>query len=113
MSQQKRAPASGGEPPKQAMGDPWQGFGYVVSGVALYGFLGWLLDRWWGTTFMVAIGILAGAGLGIYMTFGRFGRPGGTSRDEDAGSLQDTQNTQDSNNSKSTDGTSETGGTEE
>jgi hypothetical protein len=98
------------------MGDPWQGFGYVVSGVALYGFLGWLLDRWWGTTFMVAIGILAGAGLGIYMTFGRFGRPGGTSADEAAGdtpNTQSTQSTQNSNNSKSTDGTSETGGTEE
>ena len=59
------------------MGDPWQAFGYVTSGVALYGFVGWLVDRWWGTSFMVAIGILAGAGLGIYMTFSRFGRPGG------------------------------------
>lgn len=110
MSQQKRASASGGEPPKQAMGDPWQGFGYVVSGVALYGFLGWLLDRWWGTTFMVAIGILAGAGLGIYMTFGRFGRPRETAADEDS---QDTGSTEKTQNSNSTDGTSETGGTEE
>lgn len=57
------------------MGDPWQAFGYVTAGVLVYGFIGWLLDRWWGTTFMVAIGILVGAGLGIYMTFGRFGRP--------------------------------------
>jgi hypothetical protein len=76
MSQQRRASASDDEPPIKAMGDPWQAFGYVTSGVALYGFVGWLLDRWWGTSFMVAIGILAGAGLGIYMTFGRFGRPG-------------------------------------
>ena len=41
----------------------------------MYGLLGWLLDRWWGTSFMVVLGILAGAGLGIYMTFARFNRP--------------------------------------
>jgi F0F1-type ATP synthase assembly protein I len=45
-----------------------------VSGVALYGFLGWLADRWLGTSFLVAVGILIGAGLGIYLTFARFNR---------------------------------------
>jgi F0F1-type ATP synthase assembly protein I len=45
-----------------------------VSGVALYGFLGWLADRWLGTQFLVAVGILLGAGLGIYLTFARFNR---------------------------------------
>jgi len=40
----------------------------------VYGFVGWLLDRWWGTSFVVAIGIVFGAGLGIYMTFMRFNR---------------------------------------
>ncbi|MDO7867321.1 hypothetical protein [Nocardioides jiangxiensis] len=44
-----------------------------MSGVALYGALGWLADRWLGTGFLVVIGILFGAGLGIYMTFKRFG----------------------------------------
>ncbi|HET7689381.1 MAG TPA: AtpZ/AtpI family protein [Nocardioidaceae bacterium] len=53
-------------------GDPWHAFGYVVSGVGLYGFLGWLADQWLGTSFLVAVGILVGAGLGIYMTFARF-----------------------------------------
>lgn len=45
-----------------------------MSGVALYGFLGWLADRWLDTTFLVAVGILIGAGLGIFMTFARFNR---------------------------------------
>lgn len=58
------------EPPG---GDPWHAFGYLVAGVALYGFLGWLADRWLGTSFMVAIGILIGAGLGLFQTFARFG----------------------------------------
>ncbi|HET7533552.1 MAG TPA: hypothetical protein VF012_01715 [Nocardioidaceae bacterium] len=40
----------------------------------MYGFLGWLADRWLGTSFLVVVGILAGAGLGIYMTFARFNR---------------------------------------
>lgn len=75
MSQ--REPLSAGtdpeQTPRQGGGDPWQAFGYVVAGVAFYGFLGWLLDRWWGTSFLVAVGILVGAGLGIYMTLKRYG----------------------------------------
>lgn len=55
-------------------GDPWHAFGYVVSGVALYGFLGWLADRWLGTTFLVALGVVVGAGLGLYLTFSRFNK---------------------------------------
>jgi F0F1-type ATP synthase assembly protein I len=47
-------------------------FGYVVSGVFLYGAAGWLLDRWLGTSFLVAVGILLGAVLGIYQTWARF-----------------------------------------
>lgn len=54
-------------------GDPWMAFGYVVSGVALYGFMGWLFDRWLGTSFLVAVGILLGTGLALYQTFARFG----------------------------------------
>ena len=53
-------------------GDPWHAFGYLVSGVAFYGLLGWLADLWLGTTFLVAVGIVVGAGLGIYMTWSRF-----------------------------------------
>lgn len=45
-----------------------------MSGVALYGVLGWLADRWLGTDFLVAVGIMLGAGLGIYQTFARFNR---------------------------------------
>lgn len=58
--------------PATTQGDPWNAFGYLVAGVALYGGLGWLADRWLGTDFLVAVGILIGAGLGIYMTFARF-----------------------------------------
>jgi F0F1-type ATP synthase assembly protein I len=43
----------------------------------MYGFLGWLADRWLGTSFLVAVGILVGAGLGLYRTFARFNRSQG------------------------------------
>ncbi|MBL0749531.1 AtpZ/AtpI family protein [Nocardioides sp. G10] len=46
----------------------------MVSGVGVYGLAGWALDRWLGTTFLVAIGILIGAGFGIYMTYARFNK---------------------------------------
>ncbi|GAA1525044.1 AtpZ/AtpI family protein [Nocardioides humi] len=60
------------QPEEKPQGDPWHAFGYIVAGVAFYGFLGWLADRWLDTTFLVAIGILVGAALGIYQTAMRF-----------------------------------------
>jgi hypothetical protein len=59
--------------------DPWRSFGYLVAGVAFYGAIGALLDWWLGTRFLVAIGIIAGAGLGIYMTWAALN----ADRDED------------------------------
>ena len=49
--------------PTNPHGDPWLAFGYLVSGVAVYGLMGWGLDRWLGTSFLVAIGIVFGAAL--------------------------------------------------
>jgi ATP synthase protein I len=63
-------------PSQSPGGDPWHAVGYLVSGVFVYGLLGWLADRWLGTSFLVAVGILVGAGLGLYLTWNRFNRPG-------------------------------------
>ena len=76
MSQQSPPSSSPGRPTT----DPWHAFGYLVSGVATYGVLGWLLDRWLGTSFLVAVGILVGAGLGLYLTISRLNA--GTAPDE-------------------------------
>jgi hypothetical protein len=70
MARQLPPPAGPDEP----KGDPWNVFGYIVAGEGFYGLAGWALDRWLGTTFIVAIGILVGAGLGIYMTYARFNK---------------------------------------
>ncbi|WP_110182583.1 AtpZ/AtpI family protein [Nocardioides solisilvae] len=62
-----------GEPPSQ---DPWRAFSYVLTGVAFYGLVGWGLDQWWGTTYLVGIGIVVGAVLGLYLTWRVFATPG-------------------------------------
>src|SRR3712207_1304853 len=46
---------------------------YLISGVACYGFLGWLGDRYFGTGFLLPIGIVVGAALGCYVIIRRFG----------------------------------------
>ncbi len=66
------APPPPSPPPVQRpRPDPWHAFGYLVSGVAFYGVVGWLLDRWLGTSWLVVIGILLGAALGLYLTWKR------------------------------------------
>ena len=68
---QRQAPSDHSDVP--AHGDPWLAFSYLVSGATIYGLIGWGLDRWLGTNYLVVIGILLGVALAIYMTFGRFG----------------------------------------
>lgn len=46
--------------------DPWRTVGQLTAGVLFYGFLGWLADRWLDTSFLVAVGIVVGACLGLY-----------------------------------------------
>jgi F0F1-type ATP synthase assembly protein I len=46
---------------------------YLISGVAFYGFLGWLGDHFLGTRFLLPIGIVAGAALGCYVIIRRYG----------------------------------------
>lgn len=56
-------------PEVQPLGDPWVAFGRLVAGVLVYGAVGWALDRWWDTDFLVVVGILLGAGLGLLATW--------------------------------------------
>lgn len=52
--------------------DPWAAFGYIVSGVAVYGLAGWGLGHWLGASWLIPVGVLVGAVLGIYMVVARF-----------------------------------------
>jgi F0F1-type ATP synthase assembly protein I len=68
------------QPEPSRSGDVWHASSLLVAGVGLYGFVGWLLDRWLGTSFLLPVGILLGAVLGLYTTYKRFapGRDGPT-----------------------------------
>lgn len=46
---------------------------YLVTGPALFGGLGWLLDRWLGTGFIVLLGLLAGMAMSLYVIWLRYG----------------------------------------
>lgn len=69
-------------PDDRPQGDPWHAVGYLAAGVFLYGAIGWALDRWLGTSFLVVIGILLGAGLGLYLTWARFKPTGDTTSEQ-------------------------------
>jgi F0F1-type ATP synthase assembly protein I len=47
---------------------------HLISGVLLYGLLGWLGDHYLGTKFLLPIGIVAGAAFGCYVIIRRFGQ---------------------------------------
>lgn len=56
----------------QPGGDPWAAFGYLVAGVVFYGAIGWVLSLWLHASYWIPIGILFGAGFGMYMVFARY-----------------------------------------
>lgn len=64
--------ASPSQPSEGATG-AWGAFGYLISGPALYGGLGWLLDRYLETSFLLPIGLLVGIALALYLVIKRFG----------------------------------------
>jgi ATP synthase protein I len=51
----------------------WSILGTLVAGVLAWGGIGWLLDRWLGTEFLVAVGILVGAAGAFYLIIRRYG----------------------------------------
>lgn len=67
MAEEQPPKASG--PGKAPVRDPWQAFSHLVAGVLFYGLVGLGLDRWLGTRFLVVVGILVGAVLGLYLTW--------------------------------------------
>lgn len=46
----------------------------LVSGLAFYGGLGWLLDRWLGTSWWLPVGIIVGMVAGVYLVIAKYGR---------------------------------------
>ncbi|UTT66922.1 AtpZ/AtpI family protein [Janibacter sp. CX7] len=46
---------------------------HLITGPILYGAIGWLLDRWLGTSFLVVVGVVGGMALSLYVIWLRYG----------------------------------------
>ena len=46
----------------------------LIAGLLLYGGIGWLLDYWLGTRWWLPVGLIVGAGFGVYLVIVKFGR---------------------------------------
>ena len=51
----------------------WKSVAYLITGPLIYGGLGWLLDQWLGTTWLVGAGIVGGMALSLYLIWFRYG----------------------------------------
>lgn len=46
---------------------------YLITGPVAVGGLGWVLDAWWGTEFLVPVGLIGGMTLSLYIVWLRYG----------------------------------------
>lgn len=62
------------QPPQPSGGsDGWTAVGYLLSGMAVWGGVGWLIDRWLDLGRVpIAVGVIIGAVGGIYLVMRRF-----------------------------------------
>lgn len=58
-------------PPSEAAA--WNAFSYFPAGLLMGGLAGWGMDRWLGTSWIIAPGLLAGVALSLYVIWVRYG----------------------------------------
>src|SRR3954470_688887 len=63
------SPASGGS----GADTGWSVIGTMLSGMAVWGGAGWLLDRWLDTKVFVPVGIILGMAVAIYLVVVKYG----------------------------------------
>ncbi|MFB9961736.1 MULTISPECIES: AtpZ/AtpI family protein [Sinosporangium] len=71
MSEQKRRPEDDGRDFANAA---WSIPSYVLSGIIVYGGIGWLLSRWTGVVAFTPIGLILGVVLSVYLVYRKYGR---------------------------------------
>lgn len=67
-----RPPGSGDRTPHPA--EAWTALSYLLSGIFLYGGIGWGLDALLGTGFLLLIGLLFGAATSMYLIYVRYAK---------------------------------------
>lgn len=53
----------------------WDAFSLVVSGVAVWGGVGWLVSEWLNSRVFLVLGLLVGMGAALYLVWVRYGKP--------------------------------------
>ncbi|MFD0688431.1 AtpZ/AtpI family protein [Actinomadura fibrosa] len=71
MSEQKRRPEDG---QREFADAAWSMPGYLLSGMFIWGGLGWLLSKWTGLIWFTPIGLVIGIVLAIYLVYVKYGR---------------------------------------
>jgi F0F1-type ATP synthase assembly protein I len=66
------------KPPSPGADEGWAVLGSLLSGLILFGGLGWLLDQWWDIRVMAPVGAVVGMALGIYAVVTRHAQRAGT-----------------------------------
>lgn len=66
---EKRGEEPSSRDPRDRPIDPWETISSLLGGIILMGGLGWLVDRWAHTHFVVAIGMVIGAASSIYLVY--------------------------------------------
>ena len=51
----------------------WNVVSYLITGPVMFGAVGFGLDHWVGTTWLVAVGIVGGMALSLYLVWFRYG----------------------------------------
>lgn len=69
----KPEPGSAGVEQATAMNEGMRVLSHLIAGTGVYGALGWVGDHFLHTAFLLPLGIVLGAGLGIYTSIKRFG----------------------------------------
>jgi len=67
-------PAGGSGTPEA--GEGWTALAYLIGGLSVWGFIGWLVDQWLDTDgIATGIGVLLGGAGGVYLVIRRLGTP--------------------------------------
>ncbi len=62
-------------PPSRGADQGWAVLSTMISGLVVFGGIGWLLDGWLDSRLWAPVGMIVGMALGIYAVVMRFGRP--------------------------------------
>jgi ATP synthase protein I len=71
MTRSEQAPP---EPQSSDPNDGWRIFGSMISGMALYGGIGWLIGHWTGISILFPLGMFLGLALAVLGIFLRFAK---------------------------------------